>query len=95
MDDEYKNNEKYIQNSTIKYSLHKDNVINYYSRIGLPIMHLFFDTAELQKDYINTFHSKWAELMKTNGEKYLIFQDRLIMLYSLICIIYLKNIFTI
>lgn len=95
LDEEHKNNEKYIQNFTIKYSLHKDNVINYYSRISPPIMHLFFDTAELQKDYINTFHSKLAELMKTNGEKYLIFQDRIIMLYSLICIIYLKNIFTI
>ena len=86
--------EDFFNNEIIKYSIYDNNVIGYYSQIRSPIMQLFFDTAKLLQDYINTCHSKLTELMKTNREKCLIFQDKIIMLYSLICIIYLKNIFT-
>lgn len=93
LNNEDENNEKYIQKPIIKYSIYDDNVIDYYSQIRSLIMHLFFDTAKLRQDYINTFHSKWTELTKTNVEKCIIFQDKIIMLYSVIYIIYLKNFF--
>ncbi|MGN6708890.1 MAG: hypothetical protein ACTHKF_06030 [Candidatus Nitrosocosmicus sp.] len=95
LNNEDENNEKYIQKPIIKYSIYDNNAIDYYSQIRPSIMQLFFDATKLRQDYINTFHSKWTELMKTNVEKCIIFQDKIIMLYSLICIIYLKNIFTI
>lgn len=95
LNNEDENNEKYIQKPIIKYSIYDNNTIDYYSQISPSIMQLFFDATKLRQDYINTFDSKWTELMKTNVEKCIIFQDKIIMLYSLICIIYLKNIFTI
>ena len=89
------NNLNYIHKSLIKSSLNTSKVIDYYNQIKCQLIQLFYDTIKLQKDCIITFHSKWDEQMRTNAENYLIFHDKIIMLYSnMYNIYYLKNIFT-
>lgn len=92
LDNEDENNEKYIQNSIIKYSLNADKVIDYYNQISHPIIQLFFEPAKLQKDCINTFHSRWTVLMKINGAKCLIFQHKIIICFILECILFILRI---
>ena len=92
LDNKDENNEKYIQNSIIKYSLNTGKVIDYYNQISQPMIQLFFDIAKLQKDCINTFNFKWTVLMKTNGEKCLIFQHNIIICFILEYILYILRI---
>lgn len=87
LDNEDENNEKYIQNPIIKYSLDTGNVIDYYNQISQTIIHLFFDIAKLHRECITTFHSKWTGLVKTNREKCLIFQDKIIC-FILKCVLF-------
>jgi hypothetical protein len=49
LDNEDENNEKYIQNSVIKHSLYKDNVIDYYGQIISSIMQLFLILQNCKK----------------------------------------------
>ena len=73
--------------------LNTDKVIDYYRQISQQeLIQLFYDTMKLQKDYINAFQPQWAQLMKTNVETYLAFQNKMMFLYLQNCNIYFKNI---
>src|SRR6185369_2743772 len=80
----------------IQYSfLNTDKLIDYYRQTTEPIRETSLDYIKLQKDFINAFQPKWLEHMKTNVDNYLVFQDKMIMLYNQMYNGYLKNIYEI
>jgi len=80
----------------IQYSfLNTDKLIDYYRQTTEPIRETSLDYIKLQKDFINAFQPKWLEHMKTNVDNYLVFQDKMIMLYNQMYNGYLKNIYDI
>ena len=70
-----------------------DKVIDHYNQISQPLIRMFFNATELQKDYVNAFQSQWVDYMKTTVENYLTFQDKMILLYIQNCNAYLKSAF--
>ena len=86
------NTEKFTQqNPMIQYPFNTNKITDYYSQISQPLVQIFFDTIELQKDYVNAFQPLWIEHMKTNVENYLGFQDKMMSLCLDTFGIYLKN----
>ena len=80
------------QETMIQYPFNINKVTDYYGKSSQPIIQMFFDTIELQKDYVNAFQPLCVEHMKTNVENYLAFQDKIMSLYLDTFSIYLKNI---
>ncbi len=83
-----------MDNSTIiQYPfLNTDTLIGYYRQTTEPRREISLDYLKLQKEYINAFQPKWMEHMKTSVDNYLVFQDKMIVLYTQMCNEYLKNI---
>ncbi len=75
--------------------LNTDKLIDYYRQTTEPMRESSFDYLKLQKDFINAFQPKWLEHMKTSVDNYLVFQDKMIMLYNQMYNGYLKNIYDI
>jgi hypothetical protein len=75
--------------------LNTDKLIDYYRQTTEPMRETSLDYLKLQKDFINAFQPKWLEHMKTNVDNYLVFQDKMIMLYNQMYNGYLKNIYDI
>ena len=71
-----------VENSIIQYFSNTDKLIDYYRQTTDPLRDLSYDNLKLQKDCINAFQSRWIEHMKTNVDNYLIFQNKMIMLYN-------------
>ena len=87
------NTEKFTQQKPmLQYPFNTNKITDYYGKSSQPIIQMFFDTIELQKDYVNAFQPLWVEHMKTNVENYLAFQDKIMSLYLDTFSIYLKNI---
>ena len=80
------------QETMIQYPFNTNKITDYYDQISQPLIQIFFDTIELQKDYVNAFRPLCVEHMKTNVENYLAFQDKIMSLYLDTFSIYLKNI---
>ena len=76
----------------IQYPFNTDKVLGYYNQINQPLIHIFFDTIDLQKDYVNAFQPRYFLHMKISVENYLAFQHKMMLLYLNIYNIYL-NIF--
>ena len=88
---------KHMDDATIiQYPfLNTCKLIDYYRQTTEPMRDLPFDYLKLQKDFINAFQPKWLEHMKTSVDNYLVFQDKMIMLYNQMYNGYLKNIYDI
>ena len=97
LDNTKENIGKHMDYATIiQYSfLNTDKLIDYYRQTTEPIRETSLDYIKLQKDFINAFQPKWLEHMKTNVDNYLVFQDKMIMLYNQMYNGYLKNIYDI
>jgi len=91
------NIEEYVENVRIILypSLNTDKLIDYYRQTTESIRDLSFEYLKLQKDCINAFQPKWLEHMKTSVDNYLVFQDKMIMMYTKMCNGYFKNIYDI
>ena len=87
------NTEKFTQQKPmIQYPFNINKITDYYGKSSQPLIQMFFDTIELQKDYVNAFRPLCVEHMKTNVENYLGFQDKMMSLCLDTFGIYLKNI---
>jgi hypothetical protein len=97
LDNTKENIGKHTDDATIiQYSfLNTDKLIDYYRQTTEPMRETSLDYLKLQKDFINAFQPKWLEHMKTNVDNYLVFQDKMIMLYNQMYNGYLKNIYDI
>jgi len=97
LDNTKENIGKHMDDATIiQYSfLNTDKLIDYYRQTTEPMRETSLDYIKLQKDFINAFQPKWLEHMKTNVDNYLVFQDKMIMLYNQMYNGYLKNIYDI
>jgi len=97
LDNTKENIGKHMDDATIiQYSfLNTDKLIDYYRQTTEPMRETSLDYLKLQKDFINAFQPKWLEHMKTNVDNYLVFQDKMIMLYNQMYNGYLKNIYDI
>jgi hypothetical protein len=97
LDNTKENIGKHMDDVTIiQYSfLNTYKLIDYYKQTIEPMREISLDYLKLQKDFINAFQPKWLEHMKTNVDNYLVFQDKMIMLYNQMYNGYLKNIYDI
>ena len=97
LDNTKENIGKHMDDATIiQYPfLNTDTLIGYYRHTTESIREISLDYLKLQKDFINAFQPKWLEHMKTNVDNYLVFQDKMIMLYNQMYNGYLKNIYDI
>ena len=97
LDNTKENIGKHMDDATIiQYPfLNTYKLIDYYRQTTEPIREISFDYLKLQKDFINAFQPKWLEHMKTSVDNYLVFQDKMIMLYNQMYNGYLKNIYDI
>jgi len=97
LDNTKENIGKHMDDATIiQYPfLNTDTLIGYYRHTTESIREISLDYLKLQKDFINAFQPKWLEHMKTNVDNYLVFQDKMIMLYNQMYNSYLKNIYNI
>src|SRR6476659_9775045 len=93
LDNTKENTGKHMDDATIiQYSfLNTDKLIDYYRQTTEPMRETSLDYLKLQKDFINAFQPKWLEHMKTNVDNYLVFQDKMIMLYNQMYNGYLKT----
>jgi hypothetical protein len=91
------NIEEYMENVRIILypSLNTDKLIDYHRQTTRSIKEISLDYLKLQKDCINAFQPKWLEHMKTSVDNYLVFQDKMIMMYTKMCNGYFKNIYDI
>lgn len=95
LDNTKENKEINIQKSIIQYP-NIDKVIDDYRQIiHQPLIHLYSDVIELQKEFIYTFQPRWVDNMLANIENHLTFQNKMILLYLQNCNTYLKSIFNI
>ena len=85
---------KNMDNSTIiQYPfLNTDTLIGYYRQTNGSRKEISLDYLKLQKEYINAFKPMWIEHIRTSVDNYLVFQDKMIMLYTQMCNVYYKNI---
>jgi len=95
LDNTKENIGKLMENAIIKSALNTDKLIDYSRQITQSARDLFFDHLKLQKDYINAFQPKWPEHMKISVDNYLVFQDKMIVLYTQMNNVCLKNIYDI
>ena len=75
--------------------LNTATLIDYYKQTTESIRDLSFDYLKLQKDYINAFQPPWIQHIKNSVDNYLVFQDKMIKLYTQMCNGYSKNIYDI
>jgi len=80
------------QKTVIQYPFNTNKITDYYGQISQPLIEMFFDTIELQKDYVNAFQPLWVEHLRATVENYLAFQGKIMSLYLDTFSIYLKNI---
>jgi len=94
LDNTKENIGKFRDNSTIiQYPfLNTDTLIGYYKQTTESRIEISLDYLKLQKEYINAFQSKWIEHIRTRVDNYLVFQDKMIMVYTQMWNNYLKNI---
>jgi len=94
LDNTKENIGKYRDNSTIiQYPfLNSDTLIGYYKQTTESRREISLDYLKLQKEYINAFQPKWIEHIRTRVDNYLVFQGKMIMLYTQMWNNYLKNI---
>ena len=69
----------------------EDMLIDYSRQLTESAREISLDYLKLQKDIINAFQPKWLEHMKTSVDNYLVFQNKMIMLYTQMCNGYLKT----
>ncbi|MGN6629150.1 MAG: hypothetical protein ACTHKJ_04645 [Candidatus Nitrosocosmicus sp.] len=83
-----------IQKAIIRYNLiNTDRLIDYYRQASQPLIHVFLESLNLQKDYINAFQPQWIDNMKNMVENYLGLRDKMILLYIQNYNTYLNNVF--
>jgi hypothetical protein len=83
-----------IQKAILWYKpLNVDRLLDYYRQSSQPLIQAFLDSLNLQKDYINAFQPKWIDIMRTMIGNYLVFQDKMILLYIQNYNTYLNNVF--
>ena len=94
LDNTKENIGKYRDNSTIiQYPfLNSDTLIGYYKQTTESRREISLDYLKLQKEYIDAFQPKWIEHIRTSVDNYLVFQDKMIILYTQMWNDYLKNI---
>jgi len=94
LDNTKENIGKFRDNSTIiQYPfLNTDTLIGYYKQTTESRIEISLDYLKLQKEYINAFQPKWIEHIRTRVDNYLVFQDKMIMVYTQMWNNYLKNI---
>ena len=94
LDNTKENIGKYRDNSTIiQYPfLNSDTLIGYYKQTTESRKEISLDYLKLQKEYIDAFQPKWIEHIRTSVDNYLVFQDKMIILYTQMWNDYLKNI---
>ena len=97
LDNTKENIGKHMDDATIiQYPfLNTDTLIDYYRQTTEPIEEISLDYLKLQKDCINAFQPPWVQHIKNSVDNYLVFQDKMIMLYNQMCNGYLKNIYDI
>ena len=87
---------KYIESTLIQYPISNIDKLIYYSRqMTQQAKEIYFDNVKLQKDYINAIQPRWVEHLKANVDNYLIYQDKMIMLYNQMYSNHIKNIYNI
>jgi hypothetical protein len=93
LDNAKENIGEYMDDAIIQYPfLNTDTLIGYYRQTTEPIRETSLDYLKLQKEYINAFQPKWMEHMENSVDNYLVFQDKMIVLYTQMCNGYLQNI---
>jgi hypothetical protein len=97
LDNTKENIGKYMKNSTIMQypSLNADKLIDNYRQTTESIRENSLDYLKLQKDIINAFQPPWVQHIENSVDNYLVFQNKIIMLYAQMCNGYYKNIINI
>ncbi|MGN6346254.1 MAG: hypothetical protein ACTHME_00985 [Candidatus Nitrosocosmicus sp.] len=87
------NNEIYTNKTIIQYPKIGKETNYYHQIIHQPLIHFYSDIIDLQKDFINTFQPRWVDLLLSNVENHLTFQNKMMLLYLQNSNVYLKTIF--
>jgi hypothetical protein len=93
LDNTKENIGKHMDDATIiQYPLlNTDKLIDYYRQTTEPMRETSLDCLKLQKDFINAFQPPWIQHIKNSVDNYLVFQDKMIMLYNQMYNGYLKT----
>jgi hypothetical protein len=94
LDNTKENIGKHMDDATIiQYPfLNTDTLIGYYKQSTEPIREISLNYLKLQKEYINAFQPSWVQHIENSVNKYLAFQNKMIVLYTQICNSSFKNI---
>ncbi|MGN6708551.1 MAG: hypothetical protein ACTHKF_04315, partial [Candidatus Nitrosocosmicus sp.] len=83
----------YTDKAIIQYPNIGKGIDDYHQIIHQPLIQIYSNIIDFQKDFIYTFMSRWVDHLLSNIENHLTFQNKMMLLYLQNSNVYLKTIF--